>query len=130
MPRTGTGAAASFGGVFAAIKPAFARYAKAGVVLHDEPGKYYIGTHQVRTKDGYRTWFGGAEIRKSYVSVHLIPVYAHPELLAGISPELRKRMQGKSCFNLKAPDAALIGELGKLVEASFRRFEADGLFRE
>ena len=49
-------------------------------------------------------WFGGVRSGKAYVSYHLMPVYSHPALLEAISPALRRRMQGKSCFNFKAPD--------------------------
>ena len=106
--------AADLAGAFAAIRPLFARHAGKGVVLHDEPGRYTLGTHEVRAKDGYRTWLGGVEIKKNYVSAHLIPVYAYPDLLDGIDPALRKRMQGKSCFNFTAVDATLLDELDAL----------------
>ena len=33
-----------------------------------------------------------------------MPVYGLPELLADISPELRRRMQGKACFNFTRVD--------------------------
>jgi hypothetical protein len=42
------------------------------------------------------------QIKKNYVIYHLMPVYLNPGLLEGMSPGLRKRMQGKSCFNLPA----------------------------
>src|SRR5688572_3408355 len=45
--------------------------------------------------------FSAIMIKKNYVSFHLMPVYFHPELLKDISVDLRKRMQGKSCFNFK-----------------------------
>ena len=86
-----------FAAVFAALRPLYARHAKKGVVLFDEPGKYYLGTHEVRAKDGYRTWLGGCEIKKNYVSVHLVPVYFDPSLLKGISPALRKRFRITTC---------------------------------
>ena len=44
----------------------------------------------------------------------LLPMYAHPELLEGISPELRKRMQGKACFNFTKVDETLFAELEAL----------------
>lgn len=94
--------------------------------MHDEPTRYYLGTHEVRAKDGYRTWFGGVEVKKNYVSAHLIPVYVHPAMLETASPDLRKRMQGKSCFNFKAVDDALFEELHALVDAGVARFQADG----
>ena len=118
--------AADLAGTFDAIRPMFARHAAKGVVLHDEPGRYTLGTHEVRAKDGYRTWLGGVEIKKNYVSAHLIPVYAYPDLLDGSGPELRKRMQGKSCFNFKAPDPALMAELETLIDAGVARFQQDG----
>ncbi len=112
--------------VFDRLRPIYAAYEMACVVLHDNPGKYYLGTHEVRAKDGYRTWFGGVEIMKAYVSAHLIPVYVHPELLDGISDRLRKRMQGKSCFNFKTVETDLVAEFAKLADAGFHRFKLDG----
>ncbi len=49
-----------------------------------------------------------------YVSYHLMCVYLEPALLDGISPELRRRMQGKSCFNFTRVDDALFDELEAL----------------
>ncbi|WP_345324633.1 hypothetical protein [Candidatus Villigracilis proximus] len=46
-------------------------------------------------------FFGAAQIKKNYVSFHLMPVYMYPDLLKNISPELKKHMQGKSCFNFQ-----------------------------
>ena len=46
-------------------------------------------------------FFGAAQIKKNYVSFYLMPVYMYPDLLKNISPELKKHMQGKSCFNFK-----------------------------
>jgi hypothetical protein len=43
-----------------------------------------------------------------------MPVYSHPSLLADLSPALKKRQQGKSCFNLKSPDPDLLAELEAL----------------
>ncbi|MGQ0587688.1 MAG: hypothetical protein ACT4PK_10885 [Gammaproteobacteria bacterium] len=71
-------------------------------------------------------FFGAVRVRAKAVSYHLMPVYTHPELLAGISPALKKQMQGKSCFNLDSPDPALIGELRQLTQASFDAFRKAG----
>lgn len=115
-----------FGAIFDRIRAMFAAHEVKCVVMHDGPGRYYLGTHEVRAKDGYRTWFGGVEIKKNYVSAHLIPVYAHPEMLESVNEALRKRMQGKSCFNFKKLDEALLTDLQELVDAGAERFEADG----
>ena len=115
-----------FGPIFDRIRARFKTHESRCVLLVDEPGRYFLATHEVRAKDGYRTHFGGVEIKKNYVSAHIMPVYAHPELLDGISADLRKRMQGKSCFNFKKLDEPLLAELGDLIGRGAARFEADG----
>ena len=72
-------------------------------------------------------FFASAIVNKNYVSFHLMPVYVHPELLEGISDGLRKRMQGKSCFNFKAVDEAILTELRQLTERGFEAVQKDGL---
>jgi hypothetical protein len=71
-------------------------------------------------------WFGAVQIRKNYVSYHLLPVYVTPSLLEGISPELKKRMQGKSCFNFTSSAPVLFKELAELTEAGFRDYRRQG----
>ena len=115
-----------FGPIFERIRALFKAHEDRCVPLVDEPGRYFLGTHEVRAKDGYRTQFGGVEVKKNYVSAHLMPVYTHPDLLDQASPALRKRMQGKSCFNFKALDEPLMAELGELIDRGAARFKADG----
>jgi hypothetical protein len=43
-----------------------------------------------------------------------------------MSPELRKRMQGKACFNFKAVDKSLFEELAALTREGYERFKALG----
>jgi hypothetical protein len=66
------------------------------------------------------------QIGKNYVSFHHLGVYARPELLKSVSPELRARMQGKSCFNFKAPDPTLFAELEDLTARAFDAFRKMG----
>ena len=115
-----------FEALFGRIRALLGRHETKCAKGTDEPGRYYLGSQEVRAKDGYRTPFGGVEIKKNYVSAHVFPVYTNPELLEGISPELRRRMQGKSCFNFKKLDEPLIAELGELIDRGAERFEADG----
>jgi hypothetical protein len=64
-------------------------------------------------------------VGKRYVSYHLMPIYARPQLLDGISVDLRRRMQGKSCFNFTSVDERLMGELEALTRRSFEAFSSD-----
>jgi hypothetical protein len=71
--------------------------------------------------------FGGVRLGKNYVSYYLMSVYAAPGDIQNISPELKKRMQGKSCFNFKVVDEELFRELAELTRSGAARF-ADGKF--
>ena len=63
----------------------------------------------------------GVRLGKRYVSYYLMGVYGDPALLAAMSPELRRRMQGKSCFNFTKVDEVLFGELAALTKQSIAR---------
>jgi len=54
-----------------------------------------------------------------------MPVYMYPDLLETISPALKKRMQGKSCFNFKNVDENLFSELETLTRLGFERFKQE-----
>jgi hypothetical protein len=71
-------------------------------------------------------FFGGVQIKKNYVSYHLMPVYVYPNLLDGLPDRLRRRMQGKSCFNFTALDAETVADLARLTEAGYERFRQAG----
>lgn len=77
-------------------------------------------------KNGKPLWFGGVEIRKRYVSYHLMLVYVNPSLLDAVSPALRRRMQGKSCFNFSSIDPELFDELDLLTAASRDDYRRQG----
>ncbi len=114
-----------FDAVFAQLKAIIKPLESRLVLVKDEPGNYYLNTYHTRD-DGYRFAFGAVQVKKNYVSYHLVPVYNHPELLDGISDGLRKRMQGKACFNFKTLTEAQLTELAELTRRGFERFEGEG----
>ena len=74
---------------------------------------------------GNPMFFGSVRMGKAYVSFHLLPLYMNEALTATVSPALKKRMQGKACFNFKTPpDAALLADLERLTRDGFRTFDA------
>lgn len=91
------------------------------LVKKDQPDYYYLNTNiKVKGKDMF---FGAVQIRRSYVAYHLYPVYTHPELLDDISDDLKKRMQGKSCFNFKKEiTAEQLDEINELTKKSYTSF--------
>jgi hypothetical protein len=65
------------------------------------------------------TWFGAVRRGKAYVSYYLMSIYGDPRLLDDMSPELRKWMQGKSCFNFTRIDEGLFAELADLTRRGY-----------
>src|SRR3989440_6926830 len=112
---------ADFTEVFEALKSIFKPYAKKMDVSQDTD-KYYLLNTRYIMKNKQPLCFGGVRLGKNYVSFYLMSVYAAPELLKTMSPELKKRMQGKSCFNFKEIDPKLFTELKMLTKAGATKF--------
>jgi len=110
-----------FNEVFHRLIAIFKPYAKKMVVVQDTPSCYYLDTRYIM-KNKKPLCFGAVRLGKNYVSFNLMSVYACPDLLKGMSPELKKRMQGKSCFNFKEVDEKLFQELDKLTKAGAAKF--------
>jgi hypothetical protein len=117
---------ADFAAVFAALKPVFAKYANRLAVKADTPVEYTLVTKSASPfpqHKGHPLDFGSVRLGKAYVSFHLMPIYMSPALIKSISPALKKRMQGKTCFNFKTePEPELTAELARLTEAAFKEW--------
>jgi len=113
---------ADFDEVFKHLRGMLEPYAERLLVKEDQPGNYYLES-SYSEKWKKPVFFGAARIQKNYVSFYLMPVYMCPELLVDISPGLKKRMQGKSCFNFKGVDEVAFAELANLTKKGFDRFE-------
>jgi len=117
-----------FPAVFASLKAILKPLEPRLVVEADTQDGYSLNTPYAE-KFGKPLFFGAAQIKKNYVSYYLMPVYVFPDLMKDISPELKKRMQGKSCFNFTRVEPALFEELAGLTRKGFERFPRE-LFSE
>jgi hypothetical protein len=109
---------------FEQLKNILKPYAEKLTIKTDTADTYYMdGPHS--EKWGKELFFGSAQIKKNYVSFYLMPVYMYPDLLKEVSPQLKKRMQGKSCFNFKQVEPVLFEELAKLTRKSAERFQQE-----
>lgn len=119
-------------------------YAPELKVVHDNGTYYYLETREPKYR-GKPICFGAVRLGKNYVSFYLMAVYsaaacvtpakgsteekivgATSKLSMNMSPELKKRMQGKSCFNFKQPDPALFKELAALTKLGFDGYKKLG----
>src|ERR1043166_5657550 len=110
--------------VFNELKSIFKPYAKKMDVASDTD-TYYMLNARYLMKNKQPLCFGGVRLGKNYVSFYLMSVYASPDFLKTMSPELKKRMQGKSCFNFKETDQKLFDELKELTKAGAAKFTDD-----
>jgi len=113
-------AQAEFPIVFESLKTILKPYAKELTVKTDKPDLYYLDA-AYSEKWKKELFFAAAQVKKNYVSFYLMPVYMYPDLLKKISPELKKHMQGKSCFNFKKIEKPLFEELSQLTKQGFER---------
>src|SRR5258707_14207608 len=115
-----------FAKAFYGLKMVFAKYEKYLQVTADTREKYYLETRSP-SYNGKPLFFGAVLRGRAYVSFHLMPLYWEPSLAKDISANLKKRMQGKTCFNFSAPDAALVLELARLTSRGFALYRRKNL---
>lgn len=110
---------------FHALKAILRPFEPKLVKVHDLPDNYYLDTAFLQ-KNRKPIFFGAVRRGRRYVSYHLMPVYIWPNLLAGVSNDLKRRMQGKSCFNFSAPRPELFDELATLTKCGFEQYREAG----
>jgi hypothetical protein len=66
------------------------------------------------------------EIGKTYVSYHIMGLYANTALQNGLSKELKARMQGKTCFNFKNINETVFKELEQMTVKAIDDFKKLG----
>lgn len=109
--------AEDFESVHARLRSCMLKSAPNMVVTKDSAGALELRTPGIDPKTKQAGWFGTVTIKKSYVAYHLMPLYCEPKLADGISAELAKRKQGKTCFNFARSDENLFDELERLTKA-------------
>jgi hypothetical protein len=111
--------------VFTELRSILAPYAAKLDPKKDGASELYVDTKYIQ-KNKKPLFFGAVQLKKSFVSFHLMPVYTTPELLDGLSPSLKSRMHGKSCFNFAEVDKPLFKELASLTKAGFASYKEQG----
>ena len=110
--------------VFNRLREILTPYQGRLAVLADGPTTYELGAPAPPGKTG--RFLAAVRDGKAYASFHLMTVYAYPDMLDGMSPSLRRRMQGKSCFNFSRVDEPLFAELADLTARGLERFRDVG----
>lgn len=111
--------------IFQRLKSILLPYAAPLIVTIDEAEHYSLDAPPSAQRK-QALFFGAVMVKKNYVSFHLMAVYVFPDLLEAVSPALKKRMQGKSCFNFTSLDETLLIELTGLAQKGFERYRQAG----
>ena len=119
--------ASTFGSTFTALRGVLAKSKKRLAVQTDKDTEYTLVTKSPSPfpqHKGKPMFFASVRVGRAYVSYHLLPLYMNPALAKTISPALKKRMQGKACFNFKTdPEREILAELKNLNEAGIKEWE-------
>lgn len=118
--------AATFAATFYALKRIFAPHTRYLHANTDTRDRFYLETRSP-SYNGKPLFFGAVVSGKAYVSFHLMPLYWDSALRKKVSPKLKKRMQGKSCFNFTDPDPVLFRELARLTTSGFALYRRKNL---
>src|SRR5689334_9207940 len=110
--------------VFAALRQLLESFLGYLTVQTDKPGNYHLEAPSIlhRKKPLY---FAGVRTGKNYVSFHLLYMYYNPAAKKALSPGLKKRMQGKACFNFTAVDEDCFAELGRLIGDGLKIYKSE-----
>ncbi len=111
---------------FFLLREAIVPYAERLVVRRDDDQEFYADAPHTMP-NGKPLFFGAVMLRKTGVSLHLMPLYVEPRLLADSAPGLSKRLSGKSCLRFRSLSSAELEDVRKLIEACFRSYEGKGL---
>ena len=106
---------------FAALKKIYKPFEKRCHVVTDTETTYYLES-KAPVFRGKPICVGMVRMGKGRVAFHMMALYCFADMKKQLSPELKKRMQGKQCFNFSKPDAALFAELSKLAGEGMKRF--------
>ena len=112
-----------FEAVYVELRELMLREAAGMVVAQDGPGGLVMHAPWPHPREPEKPmWFGMVRSGKAYVSFHLMPLYMNDIMQAKVPPELKRRMQGKTCFNFKALDAERLAELAELTRSCAAAF--------
>ena len=107
---------------FAKLRSLLATQSKRLIVMVDKPGDYQVASPTLKDRIGRPLYIAGVKTGKNYVSYHVMPLYMKPALLTSVPPALKKRMQGKACFNFVTVDREQLTDLATVTKAGIEAF--------
>lgn len=107
-----------FKSIFGRLKKILEPYAEFFTVQENSPTEY---TLVGKSKSGNAKRFGGVAIRENHVSF-----YTCPALLSEASDELKSKMQGTSCVQVKDEEEQSLEELAEITSIRYSNYLING----
>src|SRR5580693_1572244 len=115
-----------FEAVYSRLSEMLLRHKDKLSVAIEKPGEFWMAVTGA-TYRGKPLVFAGVRMGKNYVSYHLMSVYMRK---VEMSADLKKRLQGKACFNFSTVDEKLFGELDELTTSGLKDYRPEVLEKE
>ncbi|MFW9950053.1 MAG: hypothetical protein ACFFKA_08005 [Candidatus Thorarchaeota archaeon] len=96
-----------------------------GSQAKQKPGFHLYGNKEVSLfgKRSQKTYIAGVIQQKNYVSIYFSPIYSHPDEFEDISQNLKKKLKGKSCFNISKLNPQLLDEIETVLKKGFDKYK-------
>src|SRR5262249_37448639 len=118
------GAKSDLVSVFAALRQILELLGDGELTVQtDKAGNYHKEIPSILYR-GKPLYFAGVRQGKNYVSYYLMSAYYDGDMVKGMLPALKKRKQGKACFNFTVVDQECFAELGRLTVEGLKRFRS------
>lgn len=104
---------------YEALKAVLVAHSKGLRVTKDGTMGYQLHTAGPVARAGRKLpniFFAWVREGKNDTALHFFPIYSHPQLFDDLPPKLRKKMTGKSCFQIKTADPELLEAIGAMLE--------------
>ena len=118
----------NFNTIFTQLKTAIAKYNPPLVAKKENEKEYHlysIKDVEYMERQFHEIYFAATVIKKNFVGFYFFPLYTHPQYFAGLPPELKKTLKGKTCFNIKKMDAILLTQVQELLKKGFDLYKKE-----
>ncbi len=114
--------------IFKILKAILAQYAPPFSVINDLETRYELSSQQevlVLGKKKQGMYFGAVMMHGGHVGFYMMSAYM-TNLANDLSPELKKCLKGKSCFQIKKIDDIILAQIETFTATSYQYYQQQG----
>ena len=114
--------------IYDAIKPLLQKQVPPFTAIRDDEKGYELSSMKDVLIWGKvrKMYFAAVKKQKSFVGFYLMTIYAQPKLIDTLGPDLRKRLKGKSCFQITKTDKKILAQIKKSLDGGRKYYKKQG----